>query len=645
MKLPVREFDAVVIGAGGAGMRAALQISQSGQTCALLSKVFPTRSHTVSAQGGITVALGNTHEDNWEWHMYDTVKGSDYIGDQDAIEYMCKTGPEAILELEHMGLPFSRLDDGRIYQRPFGGQSKNFGGEQAARTAAAADRTGHALLHTLYQQNLKNHTTIFSEWYALDLVKNQDGAVVGCTALCIETGEVVYFKARATVLATGGAGRIYQSTTNAHINTGDGVGMAIRAGVPVQDMEMWQFHPTGIFPAGILVTEGCRGDGGLLRDVDGHRFMPDVEPEKKELRLSECFKYSAQQSDELEQKEMKPCLELTATMLNINIGNNEELMKKCNKLYQYSEFVRLVRKHLKKCDINAAINLAIDEAISNNILKDILQKQRAEVCRMILTEYNEELHMKNERKIAIEEGYKEGYDSGYDSGFGKAVDEMIDGFIKDGETKEQIIEKLISYFKMDKEENPALGYRAIRICLTRPEIFKTQLRALFRASAYGNLAIMYPMITSLWEVKRIKEIVEEVKAELTEEQLEFGNPQQGIMIETPAAVMMSGELAKEVDFFSIGTNDLTQYTLAIDRQNPKLDKFYDAHHPAVLSMIRMTVENAHKAGIWAGICGELGADTSLTKEFLAMGVDELSVSPGSILPIRKIILETDTENR
>lgn len=206
-------------------------------------------------------------------------------------------------------------------------------------------------------------------------------------------------------------------------------------------------------------------------------------------------------------------------------------------------------------------------------------------------------------------------------------------------------DKQCEYFKMDKEENPALGYRAIRICLTRPEIFKTQLRALFRASAYGNLAIMYPMITSLWEVKRIKEIVEEVKAELTAEQLEFDNPQQGIMIETPAAVMMSEKLAKEVDFFSIGTNDLTQYTLAIDRQNPKLDKFYDAHHPAVLSMIRMTVENAHKAGIWAGICGELGADTSLTKEFLAMGVDELSISPGSILPIRKIILETDTENR
>ena len=204
-------------------------------------------------------------------------------------------------------------------------------------------------------------------------------------------------------------------------------------------------------------------------------------------------------------------------------------------------------------------------------------------------------------------------------------------------------DKQCDYFKMEKEENLALGYRAIRICLTQTEIFKTQLRALFRASAYGNLAIMYPMITSLWEVKRIKEIVEEIKAELTAEEIEFGNPQQGIMIETPAAVMVSGELAKEVDFFSIGTNDLTQYTLAIDRQNPKLDLFYNAHHPAVLSMIKMTVENAHKAGIWAGICGELGADTSLTKDFLAMGVDELSVSPGSILPIRKIILETNVE--
>ena len=283
MSLPVHEFDAVVIGAGGAGMRAALQISQSGKSCALLSKVFPTRSHTVSAQGGITVALGNSHEDNWEWHMYDTVKGSDYIGDQDAIEYMCKTGPEAIIEMENMGLPFSRFENGKIYQRPFGGQSKNFGGEQGARTAAAADRTGHALLHLLYQQNVKNKTKVFSEWYALDLVKNQDGDVVGCTAIDIESGEVVYFKSRAVVLATGGAGRIYASTTNAHINTGDGVGMALRAGVAVQDMEMWQFHPTGIACAGTLVTEGCRGEGGYLLNKDGERFMERYAPNAKDL--------------------------------------------------------------------------------------------------------------------------------------------------------------------------------------------------------------------------------------------------------------------------------------------------------------------------------------------------------------------------
>ena len=277
------QFDAVVIGAGGAGMRAALQISQQGMTCALMSKVFPTRSHTVSAQGGITVALGNAHEDNWEWHMFDTVKGSDYIGDQDAIEYMCKTGPEAILEMENMGLPFSRFENGKVYQRPFGGQSKEFGGEQAARTAAAADRTGHALLHLLYQQNVKNKTTVFSEWFALDLVKNQDGAVVGTTALHIETGEIYFIKAKAVVLATGGAGRIYASTTNAHINTGDGVGMALRAGVPMQDMEMWQFHPTGIAGAGSLVTEGCRGEGGYLLNKDGERFMERYAPNAKDL--------------------------------------------------------------------------------------------------------------------------------------------------------------------------------------------------------------------------------------------------------------------------------------------------------------------------------------------------------------------------
>ncbi|OUR77599.1 succinate dehydrogenase flavoprotein subunit [Colwellia psychrerythraea] len=283
MSVPIREFDAIVIGAGGAGMRAALAISESGKSCALISKVFPTRSHTVSAQGGITVALGNAHEDHWEQHMYDTVKGSDYIGDQDAIEYMCKTGPESIIELEKMGLPFSRTEEGKIYQRPFGGQSKNFGGEQAARTAAAADRTGHALLHCLYQQNVKNKTNVYSEWYALDLVKNSEGAVVGTTAICIETGEVVYFKARATVLATGGAGRIFASTTNAHINTGDGVGMSLRAGIQMQDMEMWQFHPTGIAGAGVLVTEGCRGEGGYLLNKDGERFMERYAPNAKDL--------------------------------------------------------------------------------------------------------------------------------------------------------------------------------------------------------------------------------------------------------------------------------------------------------------------------------------------------------------------------
>lgn len=283
MSVPIREFDAIVIGAGGAGMRAALAISESGKSCALISKVFPTRSHTVSAQGGITVALGNAHEDHWEQHMYDTVKGSDYIGDQDAIEYMCKTGPESVIELEKMGLPFSRTEEGKVYQRPFGGQSKNFGGEQAARTAAAADRTGHALLHCLYQQNVKNKTNVYSEWYALDLVKNSDGHIVGTTAICIETGEIVYFKARATVLATGGAGRIFASTTNAHINTGDGVGMSLRAGIQMQDMEMWQFHPTGIAGAGVLVTEGCRGEGGYLLNKDGERFMERYAPNAKDL--------------------------------------------------------------------------------------------------------------------------------------------------------------------------------------------------------------------------------------------------------------------------------------------------------------------------------------------------------------------------
>ena len=278
-------FDGLIVGGGGAGMRAALQLSQSGHKTAVITKVFPTRSHTVSAQGGITCAIASDDpDDDWRWHMYDTVKGSDYIGDQDAIEYMCEVGPEAVFELEHMGLPFSRTDEGRIYQRPFGGQSKNFGeGGQAARTCAAADRTGHALLHTLYQNNVKNETVFFNEWYAVDLVKNDDNAVVGVIAIDIETGETVFVKSSATVLATGGAGRIYASTTNAHICTGDGIGMALRAGFPVQDMEMWQFHPTGIYGAGTLVTEGCRGEGGYLINKDGERFMERYAPNVKDL--------------------------------------------------------------------------------------------------------------------------------------------------------------------------------------------------------------------------------------------------------------------------------------------------------------------------------------------------------------------------
>jgi succinate dehydrogenase / fumarate reductase flavoprotein subunit len=279
------EFDGVIVGGGGSGLRAGLQLAQSGLKTAVISKVFPTRSHTVSAQGGITCAIASDDpNDDWRWHMYDTVKGSDYIGDQDAIEYMCSEGPQAVFELEQMGLPFSRTEAGRIYQRPFGGQSKNFGeGGQAARTCAAADRTGHALLHTLYQANVKANTTFLNEWFAVDLVKNQDGVVVGVIAMNIESGEVVHVTSRATVLATGGAGRIYASTTNALMCTGDGIGMALRAGVPVQDIEMWQFHPTGIAGAGTLVTEGCRGEGGYLINKDGERFMERYAPTAKDL--------------------------------------------------------------------------------------------------------------------------------------------------------------------------------------------------------------------------------------------------------------------------------------------------------------------------------------------------------------------------
>lgn len=276
-------FDAVVVGGGGAGLRAALQLATEHVSVAVISKVFPTRSHTVSAQGGITAALANVDEDDWHWHMFDTVKGSDYLGDQEAIEYMCEMGPEVVYELEHMGLPFSRMENGKIYQRPFGGQSKNFGGAQATRTCAAADRTGHAMLHTLYQQNLKAKTTFFSEWYAIDLLKNDRDQVGGVAAVCIETGEVVFFRSKAVILATGGAGRIYQYTTNALANTGDGPGMVLRAGLPLQDMEMWQFHPTGIAGAGPLVTEGARGEGGYLVNKLGERFMERYAPSAKDL--------------------------------------------------------------------------------------------------------------------------------------------------------------------------------------------------------------------------------------------------------------------------------------------------------------------------------------------------------------------------
>lgn len=284
MKISEQQFDAVIVGGGGAGLRAALQLAQSGLKVACISKVFPTRSHTVSAQGGINAALGNTDgADDWRWHMYDTVRGSGFLGDQDAIEYMCKHAPATVYELEHMGLPFSRDEKGKIYQRAFGGQTLNYGGEQAHRTCAAADRTGHAMLHTLYQQNVAHKTTFYSEWLAVDLVKSKTGAVAGVIALCIETGELVFLRARATVLATGGAGRIFHSTTNAHTNTGDGLGMVLRAGFPVQDMEMWQFHPTGIAGVGVLITEGSRGEGGYLINCNGERYMERYDPHLKDL--------------------------------------------------------------------------------------------------------------------------------------------------------------------------------------------------------------------------------------------------------------------------------------------------------------------------------------------------------------------------
>jgi succinate dehydrogenase / fumarate reductase, flavoprotein subunit len=278
-----RIFDAVIVGGGGAGLRAALQLAGSGFKVAVVSKVFPTRSHTVSAQGGITAALGNVSEDNWHWHMFDTVKGSDYLGDQDAIEFMCREAASAVYELEHMGLPFSRLENGKIYQRAFGGQSQNYGGEQAVRTCACADRTGHALLHTLYQRNLAARTQFFDEYFALDLIRDAEGYCLGVTALCIETGEPLLIEARTTLLATGGAGRVYWNTSNAMINTGDGLGMVLRAGLPLEDMEFWQVHPTGIAGVGSLITEGARGEGGYLLNRNGERFMARYAPHAMDL--------------------------------------------------------------------------------------------------------------------------------------------------------------------------------------------------------------------------------------------------------------------------------------------------------------------------------------------------------------------------
>lgn len=283
MSIPVMKYEAVIVGGGGAGLRAALQLSEAGVKTVVLSKVFPTRSHTAAAQGGISASLGNVEDDNWHWHMYDTVKGADWLGDQDAIEFMCRQAVDAVVELEHFGMPFDRLENGKIYQRPFGGHMANFGKKPVRRACAVADRTGHAMLHALYQRNVKADTHFLVEWMALDIIRNKNGDVVGITALEMETGEVYIIQAKAVLFATGGAGRIYQSSTNAYINTGDGIGITLRAGLPIEDIEFWQFHPTGLAGAGVLITEGVRGEGGYLLNCNGERFMERYAPTAKDL--------------------------------------------------------------------------------------------------------------------------------------------------------------------------------------------------------------------------------------------------------------------------------------------------------------------------------------------------------------------------
>jgi succinate dehydrogenase / fumarate reductase flavoprotein subunit len=322
--LPRRQFDVVVVGAGGAGLRCSLQLAQAGLSVAVLSKVFPTRSHTVAAQGGVSASLGNMSEDHWQWHMYDTVKGSDWLGDQDAIEFMVREAPNAVYELEHFGMPFDRNPDGTIYQRPFGGHTSHFGEKPVQRACAAADRTGHAMLHTLYQRNVAARTNFFVEWMALDLLRNNDGDVLGVTAMEMETGEIYVLEAKHTVLATGGAGRIWAASTNAFINTGDGLGMAARAGIPLQDMEFWQFHPTGVAGAGVLITEGVRGEGGILLNKDGERFMERYAPQLKDLAPRDFVSRSMDQ----EIKEGRGCGDGSYVVLKLDHLGAETIQKR-----------------------------------------------------------------------------------------------------------------------------------------------------------------------------------------------------------------------------------------------------------------------------------------------------------------------------